>query len=373
MIGAFAIPRPVAVGTLGCYFAQRFVSSFAAVFFGIILLVGLVDCIELMRHRGGDANVTMFTIVQISFFRVPQLGEQIMPFAVLIAAMSCFLNLSRRLELVIARAAGMSAWQFVAPVLFSAGIVGMLATTVYNPGAAMLQEKSKRLEVQAFGGAQSGLQSTGAGFWLRQKSTDGQSIINAITSSEQGLRLGGVTIFTFDQDGHFHQRIEASKAVLGPGFWDLEDARIYASHIPPVVHKTFSLKTNLTTAQVRESFATPEAVPFWDLPSYIETAEGAGLGAARYELQYQKLLARPFLLAAMVLVAAASSLRFFRFGGVQKMVLAGVAAGFLLYILSKITEDLSKALLMPPTAAAWTPALVGALVGVVALLHQEDG
>jgi lipopolysaccharide export system permease protein len=55
------------------------------------------------------------------------------------------------------------------------------------------------------------------------------------------------------------------------------------------------------------------------------------------------------------------------------MVLAGVAAGFLLYILSKITEDLSKALLMPPTAAAWTPALVGALVGVVALLHQEDG
>jgi lipopolysaccharide export system permease protein len=373
MIGAFAIPRPVAVGTLGCYFAQRFVSSFAAVFFGIILLVGLVDCIELMRHRGGDANVTMLTIVQISFFRVPQLGEQIMPFAVLIAAMQSFLNLSRRLELVIARAAGMSAWQFVAPVLFSAGIVGMLATTVYNPGAAMLQEKSKRLEVQAFGGAQSGLQSTGAGFWLRQKSTDGQSIINAITSSEQGLRLGGVTIFTFDQDGHFHQRIEASKAVLGPGFWDLEDARIYASHIPPVVHKTFSLKTNLTTAQVRESFATPEAVPFWDLPSYIETAEGAGLGAARYELQYQKLLARPFLLAAMVLVAAASSLRFFRFGGVQKMVLAGVAAGFLLYILSKITEDLSKALLMPPTAAAWTPALVGALVGVVALLHQEDG
>jgi lipopolysaccharide export system permease protein len=373
MIGAFAIPRPVAVGTLGRYFAQRFVTNFGAVFFGIILLVGLVDCIELMRHRGGDANVTMFTIVQISFFRVPQLGEQIMPFAVLIAAMSCFLNLSRRLELVIARAAGMSAWQFVGPVLFSAGIVGMLATTIYNPGAALLQEKSKRLEVQAFGGAQSGLQSTGAGFWLRQKSADGQSIINAITTSEQGLRLGGVTIFTFDHDGHFQQRIEASTAVLGPGFWDLEDARIYASNVLPVVHKTFSLKTNLTAAQVRESFATPEAVPFWDLPSYIETAEGAGLGAARYELQYQKLLARPFLLAAMVLVAAASSLRFFRFGGVQKMVLAGIAAGFLLYILSKITEDLSKALLMPPTAAAWTPALVGALVGVVALLYQEDG
>ena len=48
----------------------------------------------------------------------------------------------------------------------------------------------------------------------------------------------------------------------------------------------------------------------------------------------------------MVLLAAAFSLRFFRFGGVQKMVLGGVAAGFLLYVLSKVTEDLSKAELL---------------------------
>ena len=50
----------------------------------------------------------------------------------------------------------------------------------------------------------------------------------------------------------------------------------------------------------------------------------------------------------MVLLAAAFSLRFFRFGGVQKMVLGGVAAGFLLYVMSKVTDDLSKAELMPP-------------------------
>jgi len=373
MMSVLTIARPIAIGTLGRYFAQRFITTFAAVFFGIILLVGLVDCIELMRHRGGDGDATILTIAKISFFRVPQLGEQIMPFAVLIAAMSSFLNLSRRLELVIARAAGMSAWQFVAPALLAAGMIGAIATTLYNPMAAMLQEKSKRLEVQTFGGSQSGLQSTGAGFWLRQRSADNQSIINAITTSEQGVRLGGVTVFTFDHDGRFKERIEASTAVLRPGFWDLEDARIYASNVPPIVNKSYMLKTNLTAAQVRESFATPESVPFWDLPTYIETAERAGLGAARYELQYQKLLTRPFLLAAMVLVAAAASLRFFRFGGVQKMILGGIAAGFLLYVLSKITEDLSKAQLMPAMAAAWTPALVGALTGLVALLYQEDG
>ena len=104
----------------------------------------------------------------------------------------------------------------------------------------------------------------------------------------------------------------------------------------------YRLGTNLTLEQVRESFATPETVPFWQLPSYIEMADRAGLSAAGYRLQYQQLLARPFLLAAMVLLAASVSLRFFRFGGVQKMVLGGISAGFLLFVLSKFTEDMSK-------------------------------
>src|SRR5579872_545356 len=134
-----------------------------------------------------------------------------------------------------------------------------------------------------------------------------------------------------------------------------------------------SRKTDLTPEQVLESFATPETVPFWELPAYIKIAEHAGLVAAGYRLQFQNLIARPFLLVAMVFLAASVSLRFFRFGGVQKMVLGGVAAGFLLYVLSKMTDDLSKAELMHPVTAAWLPVLVGGLTGLVALLYQEDG
>src|SRR5260370_42541940 len=75
----------------------------------------------------------------------------------------------------------------------------------------------------------------------------------------------------------------------------------------------------------------------------------------------------------MVMLAAAVSLRFFRFGGIQKMVLSGVGAGFLLYVLSKGTEDLSKAELMHPIASAWLPVCVGGLTGFLALLSQEAG
>jgi len=359
--------------TLSRYFGMRFLVTAILVFVGILSLVALVDYIEMMRKTSGLPNVPASIVAKTSLFRVPQIAERIMPFSVLIAAMSCYLNLSRRLELVVARAAGMSAWQFVTPAILIALVLGVLATLLYNPMAAALQERSRQLEVEFLGATpDSGLQ-TGNGFWVRQKNADGQSIVNAVTSSEQGIRLGGVTVFTYDTAGRFLERIEAKTAVLEPNAWRLTEARIYSNNAPPSERSEYLLKTSLTPEQVRESFATAESVPFWDLPLYIEIADHSGLGAASYRLQYQKLLARPFVLASMVLLAAAVSLRFFRFGGVQKMILSGVSAGFLLYVLSKVTDDLSKAELMHPTAAAWLPVVVGGLTGLVALLYQEDG
>ena len=359
-------------GKIARYFGLRFLNSVLLVFVGIFVLVALLDYIEMMRRASDVPNVSAILVAKTSLYRVPQVTERILPFCVLIGAMSCYLNFSRRLELVVARAAGMSAWQFVSPALVVAFLLGVFATTVYNPVSAVLQERSKRFEAELFGD-DSAVRGGGGPFWASQRSDDGQAIINAKSSRDQGVSLAGVTAFTYDQAGRFKQRIESRTAVLEPGVWKLVDARVYEPRALPQNVATFSLKTNLTPEQVRERFATPETVPFWELPLYIKIAEHAGLVAAGYRLQFQKLLARPFFLAAMVLLAASVSLRFFRMGGVQKMVLSGVAAGFLLYILQKVTEDLSKAELMHPVAAAWLPVVAGGLTGFIALLYQEDG
>jgi lipopolysaccharide export system permease protein len=245
-------------------------------------------------------------------------------------------------------------------------------TTIYNPISANLRELSTRLEADLSGTGQ-GLRNSGSGFWVRQRTEEGQAVINAKSSRQQGIELGGVSVFRLDPSGNFRDRIEAKSATLEPGYWRLEEARFYASGIAPVERDVYRFGTSLTPAQVGESFATPETVPFWQLSSYIDTAEKAGLAAAGYRLQYYQLLAQPFYLVAMVLLAAAVSLRFFRFGGVQKIVLGGIGAGFLLYVMAKITGDLSKAGLMAPLSAAALPPAIGAVTGVIALLYQEDG
>lgn len=359
--------------TLGRYFAGRFLVSAIGVFASIFMLLVLVDYIEMVRKTSGLATASAIMVAETSLFRVPQLLEKMMPFCVLIGAMTCYLALSRRLELVVARAAGVSAWQFISPALVSALLVGLLATVAYNPMSANLRELSKRMEAELFGSGSGGGIQDATGFWINQATSEGQAIINAARSEQQGVRLTGLTIFRFDPEFQFKERIEAREASLQEGHWLFKGVRRFTLDSPAVDQDSLELATSLTPAQVRNSFSTPETVSFWQLPGYIKSSESSGFATAGYRLQYHKLIAQPFLLAAMVMLAASVSLRFFRFGGVQKMVLSGVGSGFLLYVLSKVTEDLSKAELMHPIAAAWLPVSVGGLTGFLALLYLEDG
>ncbi|MBS0530141.1 MAG: LPS export ABC transporter permease LptG [Proteobacteria bacterium] len=359
--------------TLGRYFAGRFLAAAIGTFVSIFMLLVLIDYIEMVRSTSKLVSASAVVVAETSLFRVPQILEKVTPFCILIGAMSCYLTLSRRLELVIARAAGVSAWQFISPALACAILIGVIATTAFNPMSTNLKELSKRMEAELFGSVSGGGVQDASGFWINQATSDGQAIINAARSEQQGVRLTGLTIFRFDPNLQFKDRIEAREAVLQDGRWLFRGIRIFTLDSPPVDQETFVLPTTLTKAQVRNSFSTPETVSFWQLPGYIRSSERSGFATAGYRLQYHKLIAQPFFLAAMVMLAASVSLRFFRFGGVQKMVLSGVGAGFLLYVLSKITDDLSKAELMNPIAAAWLPVCVGGLTGFLALLYQEDG
>lgn len=357
--------------TLGRYFSVRFTKTILAVFMTVFALVYTLDFVELMRRAGEAEGASAGLMAQLALFRTPAVAEQIFPFAVLFGSMAALLQLSRKLELVVARAAGVSAWQFLQPGVFVAVAIGLLSVAAYNPVSAHLKQKASEIEARIF--ARSLKASSGKDLWIRQKSLDGQAVIRAESAIENTTTIARVTIFTFDDSGAFQERIEARQATLHDGFWELSDARVMSEDDEPRSYGSYLLASNLEPSQVRQTFTPPESVPFWKLDDTIAQTERAGLDATRYRLQYDVLMARPLLFVAMVFVAASVSLRFFRFGGVGRMVLGGVAAGFLLYVATHVMEDLGASGLIGPTVAAWFPAVVGSLLGTLALLHQEDG
>jgi lipopolysaccharide export system permease protein len=357
--------------TLGAYLSVRFLRAVLGVFAVLFGLVFTLDFVETMRRAADIEGARPGALAVMSLLRVPSILEQTLPFAVLFGAMGAFLALSRRLELVVARASGVSAWQFLTPAILIAGVVGIGAATVFNPVSADMKALADAKEAKIFGRAAPS--SKVGARWIRQRSVDGQAVIRATASEDQGLVLHNVTVFAFDDDGRFKERIEAQTARLEDGLWRLDKARILIPDEQPVSHDGYTLATNLTKAQVQQTFSSSDTVSFWRLPGAIDLAQAAGLDANEYRLQYQTLLARPALLIAMVLIAATVSLRFARFGGIGYLIVGGVGAGFVLYVATKMAEELGTAGLVNPTAAAWSPAVVSMLIGFTVLLNQEDG
>ncbi|NBJ09838.1 LPS export ABC transporter permease LptG [Microvirga arsenatis] len=357
--------------TLGFYFSRQFVKTIFLVFATVFALVYTLDFVELMRRAGDAPSATTGVIARLALFRTPAIAEQVMPFAVLFGSMAALLQLSRKLELVVARAAGISAWQFLQPGLLIALLIGILSVAVYNPVSAVLKQRASALESSIF--SSRAVQTREKPIWIRQKSLDGQAILRGTGSATDSPTLYGVTVYSFDLSGTFSHRVEAREAVLHEGFWELKDARVLSATEEPQSHDRYLIASSLQPSQVRQSFVDPDAVPFWDLKETIERMEQAEINTTTYRLHYDLLLARPLLFIAMVFVAASVSLRFFRFGGVAMMVLGGVAAGFVLYVATELMAELGASGIISSLVAAWFPAVVGSLLGTLALLHQEDG
>lgn len=357
--------------TLTRYLAARFLKTILTIFFTIFCLMFVVVFVELLRRASDNPDIGALTVARTALLQVPAAAEGVLPFAVLFGSMATFLDLTRKLELVVARAAGVSVWQFLAPPVLAALLVGIVSVALYNPASAIMKLKADQMEFDLFGAK--GSVRIDHSLWMRQHGVDGVSIIRAVSASEGGARLANVSVNVYSADDVFLERVEALRAHLEPGAWVLEEAQVTIPGEGSRLVGSYLLATDLTPEQLQVAMTPPQGAPFWDLPDLEKRTRAAGLDATSYTLQFQTLLARPLLLVAMVLVAASFSLRFFRFGGIAKTVASGVAAGFVLYIVTKVFADLGGAGKLSPSLAAWSPALVGSMLGTLTLLNLEDG
>ncbi len=358
---------------LGRYMAMRFIVTILSVFFITFLIIFFADFVENLRRSSSRDDIGVLTVATISLLRVPTFAELALPFAVLIGTIGAFLSFSRTSELIIIRASGLSVWQFIQPGLWVAVGFGVFAVTVFNPLASLMKAESERMQTQLFKTEKSFGKASLSGSWLRQESVDGPTIMHAKASADRGLTLGGVTLLQFDLNNRFYEQIQANKAELRNGYWSLENAVVQSSGEAVRRYKEYFIGTYLSPIQIMNSLGSIETLSFWELPGFIDFAKKAGIPTEQYELQYQLFLCKPILMAAMVLIAATCSLKAFRFGRIQTMVLTGLTGGFGFFIFSEISRKVGASGLVPVTVAAWAPALIALLLAASVLLHQEDG
>lgn len=365
--------------TISLYVARQFSLAVMAMLAALSGLVCLFDFIELLRRSGARPDATFGLVLQIAVLRAPYVAMQILPFGVLLGGFVAFWRLTRSSELVVARAAGVSAWQFLCAPVACAVLLGVFATTVISPLSSAMLARAEVLDEVYLRSTGGPLTLAGGQLWLRQSDRElqpqGSAILNAraVSLRHGTLVTREMSVFRLSADDRLLLRVEAKQAQLMPGYWLLTDARtLTPDHLPDPVGD-MRLPTDLTVGRVQDSFASPGTLSVWVLPGFIDLLERSGFSAIRHRLQFQTLLALPLLSGTMALVAAGFSMRQTRRGGVAQMIASGIGAGFALFVVSKVAEEFGQSGALPAFMAAWAPALAGLLLAVSLLLHLEDG
>ncbi len=177
---------------------------------------------------------TLTLVSEIAALRLPFITMQVLPFAVLLGGILCFWRLTRSSELIVARAAGISAWEFLAAPTLCAFLFGALASGALSPVSSVMLARAEALDNTYLKAAMAARwHCAGDQLWLRQSdrtptvAAGRVAIIHALGVELHGKQLvaNNVSVFRLDGRDRLLTRIEATKATLGAGAWQLQNAR----------------------------------------------------------------------------------------------------------------------------------------------------
>jgi len=359
---------------LGRYIVGRAVGGVAVAMAAVLVSILLIDLVEQMRTIGTRIDLGAFEAVRLTLLKTPMLIEQTLPFVVLAGAMMATIGLNRSSELVAMRAAGISAWRFLAPAAVVGAVLGVVAVTALNPLGAHLYRQFETQRESAL--SQRPEQSGREGIWIRQADPEGQIVIHAQGVDQSGARLRQATFMFFEvreQTLRFTRRIRAAEAELKPGFWQLTDLVEATPGGRPVQQTHLAIPTTLDAAELINRFVNPATLSFWELPGFIHEARAAGFAPIRYELKLHSLFAYPLLLATMAALGAAFSLQLQRLGNLARWGAAGVGIGLFLFFYSQLAGAFAISQTVPALVAAWSAPLAGMFIALALIAFMEDG
>lgn len=355
------------------YCCNQFLASLLLLLGTFSATILLFDFIEMLR-RTFQKSLPLALIFEMAVLHLPYLLIHLFPFITMLAGILSFSRMTKRNELVIARAVGLSAWQFVSPAIFTSILLGIFIMTILNPLTSVMLTRLEHLENKHLRESSGSMMAISpSGLWLKERNPTNNIILHAARVSTDAAKLFDVTFYLFSRDNKFTQRIDATETNLEQGYWNLKEVLFTKPGSQGMRKSTYRLPTSLSKHQLQESFAPPEAVSFWQLPHFIKTLKTAGFSAIKHRLHWYNLLALPLYLSGMTLLGATFGLRHVRQGKIGAMMTTGIIIGFILYFLADIVAALGLSGKISIVVSACIPSILSGLLGISLLLHLEDG
>lgn len=188
--------------------------------------------------------------------------------------------------------------------------------------------------------------------------------------------MNEVSLWFFDKDGKFYQKIDAKKMIFKNDKWILEDVTLNNSSNVNKKITNYSIKTNLSLKFVQQkivnNFQNVKIFSIFELPELISELQSSGFSSTKFKVYFQSLLNKPILFVSMIMIACFFGINHIRNNNSILMIFLGIVSGLILYIVSSILNALGSANIMPIFASTWIITIICLAIGILLIYKKEN-
>ncbi len=341
----------------------------------VLLVLGLtIDFFESARYLF-SVEGTAGDVLRFYLYKIPVLGQLLLPVSLVIGTCISFAILGRSLQLRALAAAGIGPLRLAAPsaalALLVAGATILLAEFVVPPALS----RTERLMVERFGLIDQTWRFYRKHYWYQG---EGDRVFRVSQVEEGGRRLRGVTMLEMDPDFHVRRRLDLSRAEYRAGRWVGRGVSERGFEGGRQVSMRAVGRLRLDWPELPERFrdlrGRPKQKHIAELAEVIDDLDNRGFSSVRYRLEYHNRFSYPLLGFGLVVLALS-------WLGVpsRRRTLAGAlieATGLIFgaYFVVMMTTAAASGGAVPVALGAWLPVLLVMAVALGAwLLRLRPG
>jgi lipopolysaccharide export system permease protein len=132
-----------------------------------------------------------------------------------------------------------------------------------------------------------------------------------------------------------------------------------------------NLKADFISKKILNNFEDARLFSLYDLPDLINNLKDSGFPPRKFIVQYYSILVRPFLFAAMALIAAFFSVNNVRSQNNITWFMLGVIFGLVSYIALIIIRAFGASGLIPVFLSTWMTAIILLAISMLLIFKKE--
>jgi lipopolysaccharide export system permease protein len=265
----------------------------------LVFLVGFGELMHQLDFNVGKGNYTSSNAIAYTSLILPRLAYELIAPAALLGCLIGLGGMANSSELIAMRAAGISRGRILLSVM-KVGLLMLLVVLMMGEFLAPASElKAQKIRSEAM--ASHAAFRSSFGFWAKS----GSSYIN-VEMAMSGNRLGGITIYEFDDSRELQRTTWAKTAEFKDEQWLLrgvKQSNISDDGVTTSQQDTLAWPQLLDNSLLEVLAVQPHMLPIWGLSRYIDYLRSNGQNPINYEVAFWSKIIAPFVLLTMLVVS----------------------------------------------------------------------